>query len=164
MINNFRELSMREARRCDLRNGINMKSLAQQQIKLEQQWKVSPNHDHVSDGVRKTASGFDGNDSSNNPCNLRYHPSILSLLQNVMYRSGGEDEKGNWGRFKVITLLFSILNTFNFYRWNFGGKGPESGPPPINAGHIGAIMSLPGSGDQTIHADTSHLFVHTQVL
>lgn len=48
-------------------------------------------------------------------------------------------------------------------RWNFNGGGPEAGPPPLKAGEVGAVMSLPGSIDQTIHADTAHLWTHAQL-
>ena len=30
-------------------------------------------------------------------------------------------------------------------------------------GEVGVVMSLPGCADQTIHADTAHLYVHTQL-
>merc|ERR1712196_764417 len=107
MINNFHELSMREALRCDLRNGKHM------------------NESLMSSSIQK-------------------HPHILQMLQEAMHQEG-EDEAGNWGR------------------WNFEGPGPDSGAPPIKAGKMGTIVSMPGCGDQTIHADTSHIFVHTHL-
>ena len=119
MINNFYELSMREALRCDLRNGPNMK-----QAFLDSKDDHDPNHFNLD--------------------LLQYNPYILSMLKEVMYEVG-PDESGNWGR------------------WNFEGNGPDLGPPDIKAGQIGTIISMPGCSDQTIHADTSHIFVHTQL-
>ena len=112
MINNFHELSMREALRCDLRNGKHMKQALQ-------------SHQQSTD-------------------RLQHNPYVLKMLKEAMHQSGA-DESGNWGR------------------WNFEGSGPQSGPPDIKAGKIGTIISMPGCGDQTIHSDTSHIFVHTQL-
>ena len=98
MINNFHELSMREARRCDLRNGINMKASAVSQKELETEWDVKKVHSNSGKQViEESINPAELNPKFNN-CNLRYHPSILSVLENVMYLPGGEDEKGNWGR------------------------------------------------------------------
>lgn len=83
-IENFHEMGMREALRCDLRNGKHMKAAA-----------------------RKCMHGKAPN------CSLRNHPGITGLMLKVMNPDGGEDAKGNWGR------------------WNFEGGGPQSGPPPM---------------------------------
>jgi len=126
VINNFHELSMREALRCDLRNGKNMNNAID---------------------AYNTANVAKENDSSVGPgpgLGLGGNASIHRILQEAMYLPG-EHEKGNWGR------------------WNFEGSGPESGPPPVKSGKPGAIVSCPGCGDQTIHADTSHIFVHTHL-
>lgn len=49
-------------------------------------------------------------------------------------------------------------------RWNFSGPGPLTGAPvPIKRGVPGAVMSVGGCMDQTIHADTPHIFTHVQV-
>eukprot|EP01035_Chromulina_nebulosa_P020861 gene20861-27038_t len=56
----------------------------------------------------------------------------------------GEYARGNWGR------------------WNFDGLGPDS-KPNITIADIGAVVSLPGCVDQTIHADTSHLYTHVHL-
>ena len=80
---------------------------------------------------------------------FRANASILRILEAVMNPSPeevpGNFRGGNWGR------------------WNFGGLGPDAPPPPPIAGEVGAVVSLPGCLDQTIHADTAHLFDHVQV-
>lgn len=123
-INNFHELSMREALRVDLRNGKHMKNLGAAEPEAE---ATSPQQ---------------------NPY-FRTNASILRVLETVMNPSieevPGHFRGGNWGR------------------WNFGGLGPDAPPPPPIAGEVGAVVSLPGCLDQTIHADTAHLFDHVQV-
>jgi len=104
-IDNFHELSMREALRCDLRNGKRMKLFAKEN-------------------------------------SLRNHQGLVDVLSEVMNPPGGNSARGNWGR------------------WNFEGLGPDF-PPPLNIGELGCVMNFSGCADQTIHADTSHLYVHT---
>jgi hypothetical protein len=132
-IENYQELGMREALRCDLRNGTAMKAQAE-----------------VSD-------------------HIRHHAGIKSMLLEVMHsppsyatpfptpeasekHSESEAQEradrashGNWGR------------------WNFEGPGPEGPPPPLRVGQVGCVMSLPGCEDQTIHADTPHIYTHAQL-
>lgn len=72
---------------------------------------------------------------------LKRHPVVMSVLNEVMNPDGPEElAMGNWGR------------------WNFNGQGPIA-KPPLAASDVGAIMTVPGCADQTIHADTPHLFV-----
>ena len=52
----------------------------------------------------------------------------------------------------------------NFGRYNFGGSGPEGGYQDLRLGILGGIVSLPGSADQAVHADTPHLFEHIDCL
>ena len=99
VINNFHELSMREALRCDLRNGTQMKSAL-----LEPLPALSVTGEDETDTATSTGDF------------LRRHPSILRLLREAMYRPGGEDEKGNWGRLLIFvakhnkyTLSFTLL-------------------------------------------------------
>ena len=79
--------------------------------------------------------------------NIRHHPAIISIVREVLNPAPADprDQLGNWGL------------------WNFEGNGPEAGPPDFAVGQVGAVMSLPGCADQTIHADTSHLYVHAQL-
>lgn len=80
---------------------------------------------------------------------FRNNESIFRVLEKVMNPSPenipADFHGGNWGR------------------WNFGGLGPDAPPPPPIAGEMGAVVTLPGCLDQTIHADTPHLFDHVQV-
>ena len=73
----------------------------------------------------------------------RFHPSTLAIVFNPREAS-----------------LFGG----NFGRWNFGGAGPDGSPRPFRLGQVGSVLSCPGSGDQAIHADTPHLFEHTDCL
>eukprot|EP01038_Epipyxis_sp_PR26KG_P016476 gene16476-22480_t len=97
----------------------------------------------------KNSSFYPNNIYDNNnkslvaPNNLRFHPGILSILSATM-NPQGPDSKGDWGK------------------WNFEGKGPDGMFLP-KVGQVGVVMSLPGCVDQTIHADTSHLFSHVHL-
>ena len=138
-IENFHELSMREALRCDIRNGSHMRELSRRTI-LDTTSVIIEDND-----VTVMSSG--DSQSSGPKESIRHHPALLSVLQEVLNPPPDDprDQLGNWGL------------------WNFEGKGPEAGPPPFTIGEVGAVMSLPGCADQTIHADTPHLYVHTQL-
>jgi hypothetical protein len=145
-IENYQELGMREALRCDLRNGVEMK--------------------------RKLADGGD---------DLRSHPAIAKVLLEVMhapacYSSPFPKSNSNSG---INSSSSGNVNTTqqeeearlralkasrgNWGRWNFEGPGPDGPHPPVRVGTIGCVMSLPGCVDQTIHADTPHIYTHTQL-
>lgn len=118
-IENFHELSMREARRCDVRNGKRLNEF---------------------NAHTRSVAAIDG------PCNLRAHRGLLGVMSEVMNPHWDcENALGNWGR------------------WNFGGDGPEAGPPPVKIGDFGAVMTLPGALPQTLHADTAHTHPHVQL-
>lgn len=131
-INNFHELSMREALRVDLRNGLNMKSLC-----LPLRESDAPS-DHSAELSCPQKNKY-----------IRLNPNVLRILQSVMNSEPSSVPSGyvggNWGR------------------WNFGGPGPDAPAPPPLAGEIGAVVTMPGCLDQTIHADAAHLFDHVQV-
>ena len=59
--------------------------------------------------------------------------------------------------FCISNLTTNLYSTLLLYTYT---DGP---PPPLTVGQIGAVMSMPGCLDQTIHADTSHLYTHTQL-
>jgi len=124
-IENFHEMSMREALRCDIRNGRAVSDLA-------------------AKARIQTAEGGDAWTPAS--LSLNAHPAVRELLVDVMNPPGDPViAKGNWGR------------------WNFEGLGPDGPPPDPTVGQVGTVMSLPGCADQTIHADTAHLYVHTQL-
>jgi len=122
-IENFRELGMREALRCDIRNGHRMRQLAATEAAAEQ---------------------AAGKDAPRLCRHLRNHPAVQSVLSEVANPPACDPQatRGNWGR------------------WNFEGAGPDAPPPPLNVNFVGGVMSLPGCADQTIHADTAHLYLH----
>lgn len=151
-INNFHEISMREALRCDLRNGPRMKARNEQLANKGETLASTTlsKSTSITTTPASVAERLAIIDKNKNVCqDLRTHPAVMSILQEVMNPISPRDvteAKGNWGR------------------WNFEGKGPESGPPGLVVGRVGCVMNFPGCCDQTIHADTSHLYVHTPQL
>lgn len=133
LINNFYELSMREQHRCDLRYGPRMKALSAAFRKL------------AADNASNTAA------EPESACrNIYNHTGITAVLDEVMFPKPGPDHNcsiGNWGR------------------WNFeqSGASAKHSPPPLERSEVGAVMTLPGCQDQTIHADTPHLYEHLQL-
>jgi hypothetical protein len=82
---------------------------------------------------------------------LRYHRGLVGALTQIMNPTVASNswddvnvEHGNWGK------------------WNFNGPGPGSFTPPC-IGKMASVVSLPGCKDQTIHADTAHIFEHTHL-
>lgn len=110
-IENYFELSMREAFRVDIRHGKETNLLVE---KMKQ-------------------------DVDKKKLTISSHNGIYNLLSETMFRKVGEHASGNWGL------------------WNFEGLGPEY-RPKIVIGEVGAVVTLPGCVDQTIHADTPHIF------
>ena len=137
-IENFHELGMREALRCDIRNGRRMKAL---KVQEEGEAKAAAGKEAAKTVAKNPAA------TSHVPTgHLRSHPAIASLLATVSNPVGDPSAaKGNWGR------------------WNFEGGGPEAPPVALDVNDVGAVMSLPGCSDQTIHADTAHLYTHVQL-
>ena len=140
-IENFHEMSMREALRCDIRNGHAMTELARRADDVSVAGSVPAASSASSAAAVAGAAQWTPASLS-----LRGHPAVREVLQELMNPIGDpENAKGNWGR------------------WNFEGAGPEGGPPELAIGQVGAVMSLPGCADQTIHADTAHLYTHAQL-
>lgn len=131
-LENYRELSMREARRVDIRSTLCLSSLDP----TAHIWPSLPATTASSEGMlpAKEAGTLPASAA------LSQHPGLLSTLHQVLCPNYPSIESsGNWGR------------------WNFDGTGPET-PTPIVIGRPGCVMSFPGCVDQTIHADTAHLF------
>lgn len=141
IMENFYELSMREALRCDIRNVPHLRQMhTSYHYDSPYEWPV---YQPVRDASKTIALLHDNSKKGLPAENVRYHPTILSVLHESMNPPNPIPgvEKGNWGR------------------WNFEGPGPEA-PVPLRVGIPGTIFSFPGCADQTIHADTPHLFVH----
>ena len=148
-INNYQELSMREARRCDIRNGPSLKD-------FNRRVTIAANEINTTRSSNNSSSSiFDIEKSqkkdSSHALNLTHHDSILKIVSNTMNPSEYYNPnlnpilEGNWGS------------------WNFEGKGPTEGPPEVKVGTIGCVATLPGALPQTIHADTPHTHVHVQL-
>jgi hypothetical protein len=204
---NFHELSMREAYRCDLRNSPKMTQMhahlpvqlnavgrasmeppskdstaggavtagpgavAGAYVKMDTAAAVSESADPtapLSISARVTAayerclasrtvpssSALNSTSATQSP-ELRYHRGLVGALTEIMNplpsaqnRSNHPDEvnieHGNWGK------------------WNFSGPGPGSFNHPC-IGKMGVVVSLPGCKDQTIHADTAHVYEHVHL-
>lgn len=138
----YKEMSMREDLRVDLRAGPAMATVASSSanlLKLQDKEVFTLPIDHnvpytIDSDMTGTASLW------------RFHPSIIAILKALFNPKDDKLSKGNFGR------------------WNFGGLGPDGSPQPFRIGPIGSVISCPGSGDQAIHADTPHLFEHLDSL
>jgi hypothetical protein len=128
---NFRELSMREDLRLDLRDGPQIRRM---RIHEEVSASGSP-----TIHIFKSSNDMLSEEISYQSC-LRFHPDVLRIVQKTMNPSDPKLSPGNFGRY------------------NFDGSGPDGSPQPMRIGPMGSIISLPGSADQAIHADTPHLW------
>ena len=117
----YRELSMREDLRFDLRDAPALAS--------RRAMEDHGNEAIVIDGKTKSFDGF-----------VRGNENILEIIRRTMNPRMGELFKGNLGRF------------------NFGGSGTNGSFQDLRVSPVGGIVTLPGCGDQAIHADTPHLF------
>lgn len=133
---NYKEMSMREDLRVDIRAGPTMKKVRQFNQQHDGSFSLPNNNEPftVDSEIIGTVS------------NWRFHPSIIAILKALFNPKDDELSKGNFGR------------------WNFGGSGPDGSPQPFRIGPIGSVISCPGAGDQAIHADTPHLFEHIDCL
>jgi len=135
----YKEMAMREDLRVDLRSGPSMEKLRSQENNLASDAMAGSNAIDVGSQPTIITADTMGTAGSS----WRYHPSILAILKGLFNPRDDSLHKGNFGR------------------WNFGGNGPDGSPQPFRLGQIGSVVSCPGSGDQAIHADTPHLFEHT---
>jgi Phytanoyl-CoA dioxygenase (PhyH) len=119
----YRELSMREDCRMDLRHGPALSAL-----------RSSKGNSSIT---------YTALDQEDKDAFLRGNANILSIVRRVMNPPVSKERSaGNYGRY------------------NFQGRGPDGSDRDVVAGPVGAILNLPGSADQAIHADTPHLFEH----
>lgn len=120
----YRELSMREDLRMDLRHGPRLNRLRGAPHGC-QPWTIRA----ATDLSLSSPERF-----------LRGDPIIMEIVR------------------KTMNPVDPALSPGNFGRHNFGGSGPDGSFVDLRVGPVGAIISLPGSADQAIHADTPHLF------
>ncbi|GKY90309.1 hypothetical protein MPSEU_000004900 [Mayamaea pseudoterrestris] len=137
-INNYRELSMREDFRMDMRDGPRLQQLRKQHINADAGSRL------VRFGQNAQTSNATFHDNKGEF--FRGHPDLLHIVGRTM---NPQDES---------------LYQGNFGRHNFSGSGPDGSFQDLRVGPIGGIVSLPGAADQALHADTPHLFEHLQCL
>jgi hypothetical protein len=126
----YRELSMREDLRLDLRSGPALTKLRASSSETGNlPWTVK------ADTPLDRTTEF-----------LRGHADLLEIIRRVMHP------------------VDDTLSPGNFGRYNFDGRGPDGSFPDVRVGPVGGILSLPGSADQAMHADTPHLFEHLAAL
>ena len=143
---NYKEMAMREDLRVDLRDGPASKERRDKENKAAyKKMQIQPETDDVPTIVPSAEGMFEGS--------IRFHPSILRIVRKL-FNPLPEDDKN----------CAPKLHHGNFGRWNFGGAGPDGTPLPLRVGQVGAVVSMPGSADQAIHADTPHLFEHIDCL
>lgn len=82
---------------------------------------------------------------------LRFNPFVLEIIRKLQNPQSSDSENQHQDQTPP-------LYKGNFGRWNFSGSGPNGSAQPVRVGHIGSVISLPGSADQCIHADTPHIF------
>jgi hypothetical protein len=127
----YRELSMREDLRLDLRSGPAL-------TKLRGATSEQGNHPWTV----KADTPLDHSETEF----LRGHADLLQIIRRTMHPTDASLSPGNFGRY------------------NFDGRGPDGSFPDVRVGPVGGILSLPGSADQAMHADTPHLFEHLAAL
>ena len=86
---------------------------------------------------------------------LRYHRGMLGVLAEIMNPAANSNNNSN-------TSSGVNIEHGNWGKWNFNGTGPGTYNAPC-VGKFGAVVSLPGCKDQTIHADTAHIYEHVHL-
>lgn len=143
----YREMSMREDLRMDLRDGPALSRLrAQKEGNTKTTGKsivLSASEDHYGDGLF-----------------LRGHPSLLEVIRKTMNPGASSDNPDRDVPGNASAGSLKPLYLGNIGRWNFGGTGNNGTYQDLRISPVGGIVSLPGSADQALHADTPHLFEH----
>jgi len=85
---------------------------------------------------------------------LRGHPSLMEIIRRTMNPREENNNSSNSNNNKPPLYLGNIG------RWNFGGRGNDGSYQDLRVSPVGGIVSLPGSAEQALHADTPHLFEH----
>ena len=142
---NYRELAMREDLRMDLRDGPHLRKLRQDEHNHFAEWGIMMLQ-HPADSSNPSALPIITTSSGSLDSCLRFHSDILEIARRTM---NPQD---------------SVMCRGNFGRYNFDGSGPDGSYQPLRIGPMGGIVSLPGSADQALHADTPHLFEHVDCL
>lgn len=138
----YREMSMREDLRMDLRHGPALSKLrARKESSASKGGKsivLTASQDCYGDGLF-----------------LRGHPSLLEIIRRTMNPGSSSFEDSSQSTNNTKPLFLG-----NIGRWNFGGSGNNGTYQDLRVSPIGGIVSLPGSAEQALHADTPHLFEH----
>ena len=132
----YRELSMREDFRMDLRDGPALRRMRQKEC-----------GENAAANQSRTLTAQD----HSTPEFLRGHPDVLEICRRVMNPVVNDKQQQQ-------------LAVGNMGRYNFGGSGPDGSFQDLRVGPVGGIVSLPGAADQALHADTPHLFEHLECL
>ena len=135
----YRELSMREDCRMDVRDGPH---LQQMRAAAAADTTAPPSSSSSSSSWTVTAT----TDLSLAKEFFRGHPDLLQVVRRTTNPKDPNLYMGNFGR------------------WNFSGSGPDGSFVDLRVGPIGGIVSLPGAADQALHADSPHLFEHLATL
>ncbi len=136
----YREMSMREDLRMDLRHGPALSKIRERK------------EGSAEKGGKSIVLSADDK-SYGDGLFLRAHPSILEILRRTMNPGSSSFENQSANGTKPLYLG-------NMGRWNFGGTGNNGTYQNLRISPIGGIISLPGSAEQALHADTPHLFEH----
>ena len=130
----YRELSMREDLRLDLRYGPELS-------KLRSKENGDKSGEDGGEGNKPLIIRSSRKELSKNGF-LRGHSSILEIVRKTMNPKRDDLYKGNIGRY------------------NFDGSGADGSYQDLRVSPVGGIVSFPGAAEQAIHADTPHLFEH----
>ena len=154
----YRELSMREDFRMDLRHGP-----AIDRARIATTCRGCSNNRKMK---KDEATTVIDHHSCNNGDNIPspHKPRILTAQD----KSTLEFLRGHANILEIVrTVMNPVQDGFaqgNLGRYNFNGSGADGSFQNLRIGPVGGIVSLPGAADQALHADTPHLFEHLSCL